>query len=85
MYLTAFIAKKTKTMSFLQVTVTFEPNGRTNWHIHPRSSNGVPRGDGFYHEEQIAQSIKRRCKYSREEVKHWHRQVTQSKIAYCHY
>lgn len=83
-YLTAFIAKD-KNNEFSAGAVTFEPNGRTNWHIHPKGQVLIVlEGDGFYQEEgKPAQSIKKGDVVNiPEEVKHWHGATAQSKMVH---
>ncbi len=79
------LAPKTENNNFSIASVTFEPNGRTNWHIHPAGQTLlVLEGTGLYQEK--GKAVKTLNKgdviLCNPDVEHWHGASSTSGMAH---
>lgn len=69
------LVAKDKNNEFSSAVVTFEPEGRTNWHTHPKGQVLIViDGEGLYQEKgKPAQRIKKgEVVNIPEDIEHWH-------------
>jgi quercetin dioxygenase-like cupin family protein len=83
-FITPLVAKD-KNNDFSAGSVTFEPEARTNWHIHPKGQVLIViEGEGFYQEKgKPAQHIKKGNVVNiPANVEHWHGAAATSKLVH---